>query len=75
MKEIQQLICNAIQNGVQNSDIVATIDLLASHLNAETISNYGKRHGKDYTGAKYLIAKKKLNTFELFKVKFVIDNA
>jgi hypothetical protein len=74
MEEINEAICKAIQNGVQNDEIVKTINLLGSFLNAETIAAYGKRKGKDYTGAKYLIAKNNLKTFELFGVKFVVDN-
>ena len=74
MNEINDLICKAVQNGVQNDEIVKTINLLGSFLNAETIAAYGKRHGKDYTGAKYMIAKHNIPTFELFGVKFLIDN-
>ena len=77
-KQIQQEICNTIssqkQNTVQNSEIVETINLLAGYLNAETVGDFSRRHAKDYTGAKYLIKKNNLQTFELFGQKLVIDN-
>lgn len=78
LKQIQQEICNTISNDkhntVQNCEIVETINLLAGYLNAETVGDFARRHSKDYSGAKYLIAKNKLQTFELFGQKLVIDN-
>lgn len=74
MEEINEAICSQIKQGVQNSEIVKTINLLGSFLNAETIPAYRKRVNKDYTSVKYAIDKGQLESFELFGVTYVIDN-
>jgi len=74
LKDIQNNICTVIQNGVHNSEIVKTIEITGNYLNAQTISSWAKEKGIDYTNAKYRIKKCRLETFELWGVKFVIDN-
>ena len=55
---------------------MASYTLLAdgNYLNAKTISSWAKEKGIDYTNAKYRIKRDRLETFELWGVKFVIDN-
>lgn len=72
--QIQQNICDTVQKGVQNSEIVSTIELLGGYLNAETVASWAKKQNIDYTTAKYRIAKGNLTVFELFGQKFIIDN-
>jgi hypothetical protein len=74
LNDIQNDICTVIQNGVHNSEIVKTIEITGNYLNAQTISNWAKEKGIDYTNAKYRIKRDCLETFELWGVKFVIDN-
>lgn len=77
-KEIQQEICNTVQNGVQknvqNSELVKTINTCGGYLNAKTISAWAKEKGIDYTTAKYRINRDKIQLFELFGTTFIIDN-
>jgi hypothetical protein len=74
LNDIQNDICTVIQNGVQNSEIVKTIEITGNYLNAQTISSWAKEKGIDYTNAKYRIKRDNLETFELWGVKFIIDN-
>lgn len=74
LEKINKDIIEAVHNGVQNSEIVSTIDLLGGYLNAKTIAAWAKEEGIDYTSAKYRIVKEKLQTFELFGVTFLIEN-
>jgi hypothetical protein len=74
LNDIQNDICRVIQNSVHNSEIVKTIEIAGNYLNAKTISSWAKEKGIDYTNAKYRIKRDRLETFELWGVKFVIDN-
>lgn len=68
---IKEHLASRVQNNeLSNQDLIEVIDLLGRYLNAETISNYAKREGISYNGA----LKRNLKHFELFGVKFVIDN-
>lgn len=74
MEKIRSEIIKQIQSGVHNIEIVKTIQTLGDFLNAETISDYSKRIGKDYNSIKYAMNKGQLEYFELFGVTFIIDN-
>ncbi len=78
-KELTKIINNhlgkQIQNdALQNDEVIEIIKCLGSFLNAETIADYSKGACITYNGCLDRIKSGKLKTFELFGIKFVIDN-
>ena len=74
-KIINEHLWKQIQNNaLQNDEVVEIIDSLGSSLNAQTISYYAKGQSITYNGVLDRIKSGKLKTFELFGVRFVIDN-
>lgn len=74
-KIIKEHLYEKVQNNeLQNDDLVEIIDLLGSFLNLETISYYSKRVNLDYSSIKARVKSGKLKPYELFKIKFIIDN-
>jgi hypothetical protein len=74
LKEVQNDICRIIQNGVQNSEIVSTIECLTNYLNLISVADFAKREGIDYTNAKYRIKRDKLELITIFGKQYLIDN-
>jgi Na+/phosphate symporter len=69
--KIKQHLGQRVQNNeLDNSEVIEIINLLGTFLNAETISDYAKRENITYNGA----LKRNLKSFQLFGVKFVIEN-
>lgn len=78
-KELTEVIKKHLAERIQkdelnNESIVEIIDLLGSYLNAKTISDYSKHEKITYNGVLQRIGTGKLKTFDLFGIKFVIDN-
>jgi hypothetical protein len=72
---IKEHLAGRVQKGeLNNESIVNIIGLLGSYLNAKTVSDYAKFENITYNGTLQRIGTGKLKTFELFNVKFVIDN-
>ncbi len=75
LRTINNHLSSRVQNcELKNEDIVSVINNLGSYLNAQTISDYAKSQKITYNGALMRIGTGKIKTFELFGIKFVIDN-
>jgi len=73
---IKQHLGNRLQNNeLSNEEKTSLIDLIGGYLNLETISNYAKRTGLEYNSVLARIKSGKIKEYNLFNVKFIIDNA
>ena len=61
-------------NELSNKDLSDVIGYLGRLLNLRTISEYSKSTGISYNGVLSRVDSGKISMFELFNVKFVIDN-
>ena len=59
---------------LNNSEMVSLIDLIGSHLNLKTISDYAKANSISYNGVKDRIKSGKVQEYILFGTTFIIDN-
>lgn len=73
--KINEHLSIRVQNGeLDNENMISIIDNVGSYLNLMTISAYGKLEGLTYNGVLDRIKSGKIKEFNLFGVKFVIDN-
>lgn len=72
---VQQHLGVRLQNSeLNNYDMAKLIELIGQYLNLKTISDYASFSKISYNGVIERIKSGKLQTIELFNVKFVIDN-
>jgi len=62
------------QNELDNSEMVSLIDLVGSYLNLSTIANYATLNKISYNGVLERIKSGKIKEYNLFGVRYVIDN-
>ena len=79
MTDLEKVILEHLGKRLHNCEVsnegkVKMIDLIGGYLNLETIADYSKRTGMSYNGVKARIESGKIKEYELFNVKFVIDN-
>ena len=59
---------------LSNEEMVSLIDLIGSYLNLKTISDYAKINSISYNGVLDRVKSGKVKEYNLFNVKFIIDN-
>lgn len=70
VNKICEHLSERIESGeLNNTDLVQIIEHIGGYLNLQTISKYAKENNMSYNGVKHF-----RNIFEIFGVKFVIDN-
>lgn len=70
VNKICEHLSERIESGeLNNTDLVQIIEHIGGYLNLQTISKYAKENNMSYNGVKNF-----RNIFEIFGVKFVIDN-
>lgn len=62
------------ENELTNDDIKSLIDLLGGHLNLKTYAEYATLKGISYNGVLARLKSGSIQSYELFGVKFIIDN-
>lgn len=74
-EKIKEHLSVRVQNSeLSNDDIVSIIDHLGAYLNLMTVSDYANSCDISYNGALKRIESGKVKEYNLFNVKFVIDN-
>lgn len=72
---IKQHLGKRLQNNeLTNEDIKSLIDLLGGFLNLKTYTEYSQLKGISYNGVLSRLKSGSIQSFELFGVKFIIDN-
>ena len=79
MSELHNIIKEHLGKRLHNSELsndemVSLIDLIGSYLNLQTIANYATLENISYNGVLARIKSGKIKEYELFGVKFIIDN-
>jgi hypothetical protein len=73
--KIRDHLSQRVQKGeLSNKDMVSIIDCIGSYLNLKTISDYARDEKISYNGVLTRIENGKVTEYNLFDVKFVIDN-
>ena len=62
------------KNELNNAEMVSLIDSIGCYLNLKTVANYATVNKISYNGVLERIKSGKLHEYNLFGVKFVIDN-
>ena len=72
---IKEHLTKRLQNNeLSNTDMVDLIDTIGMYLNLRTIANYATLENISYNGVLTRIKSGKIKEYELFGVKFIIDN-
>lgn len=59
---------------LSNEEMVSLIDLIGSYLNLSTIANYATLNKISYNGVLERIKSGKIKEYQLFGVRFIIEN-
>ena len=79
MSELSNKIKEHLQKRIQeneltNDEMVSLIDTIGMYLNLKTVANYATLENISYNGVLARIKSGKIKEYELFGVKFIIDN-
>jgi hypothetical protein len=79
MSELHKIIKEHLQKRLQNNELSNTemvdlIDTIGMYLNLKTIANYATIENISYNGVLARVKSGKIKEYELFGVKFIIDN-
>jgi hypothetical protein len=79
MSELSKIIKEHLGKRLHNSELtndemVELIDTIGMYLNLRTVANYATLENISYNGVLARIKSGKIKEYELFGVKFIIDN-